>query len=71
MTLTVKLSEIESKIFTDSVNLTRKKISDIIRDSIFEKIENEFDLQSYYEGMQEFKKNPKTKTLKEMMELYG
>lgn len=71
MTLTVKLDEIESKIFSDYVNLSKKKISDIIRESIFEKIEDEFDLQSYYQGIKEFRKNPKTKTLKEMMEQYG
>lgn len=71
MTLTVKLDEIESNIFNDYLNITKKKISDIVRESIFEKIEDEFDLRSYYEGMKSFRKNPKTKSLKEMIEIYG
>ena len=47
-------------------------LSDLVRQAIMERIEDEYDLKIYYEAMEEFKKNPVTYTheeVKKMLEL--
>lgn len=47
-------------------------LSDLIRQAIMERIEDEYDLKLYNEAMEEFKKNPVTyshEEMKKMLEL--
>ena len=41
-------------------------LSDLIRNAVLEKIEDEYDLKAYYEAIEEYKKNSKTYTLDEV-----
>ena len=46
-------------------------LSDLIRNAVLEKIEDEYDLESYHKAIAEYKKNPKTYTMKEIKEELG
>ena len=73
MTISVRLNDKETDLIKAYAKLNNISISDLVRDAILEKIEDEYDLQCYYDAMEEFKKNPKTYTtdeLKQMMELW-
>ena len=41
-------------------------LSDLIRNAVLEKIEDEYDLECYKKAMEEYKKNPKTYTMDEV-----
>ena len=73
MTISVRLNDKDTELIKAYAKLNNISISDLVRDAILEKIEDEYDLQCYYDAMEEFKKNPKTYTtdeLKQMMELW-
>ena len=73
MTISVRLSDKESKLIKAYAEMNNISVSDLIRNAVMEKIEDEYDLKCYYEAMEEFKKNPKTYTheeVKKMMELW-
>ncbi len=73
MTISVRLNDEDTELIKAYAKLNNISISDLVRDAILEKIEDEYDLQCYYDAMEEFKKNPKTYTtdeLKQMMELW-
>ena len=73
MTISVRLNDEDTNLIKAYAKLNNISISDLVRDAILEKIEDEYDLQCYYDAMEEFKKNPKTYTtdeLKQMMELW-
>ena len=73
MTISVRLSDKDTKLIKAYADINNISISDLIRNAVIEKIEDEYDLKCYYEAMEEFKKNPKTYTheeVKKMMELW-
>lgn len=73
MTISVRLNDEDTDLIKSYAKLNNISISDLVRNAILEKIEDEYDLECYYKAMEEFKKNPKTYTteeLKQMMELW-
>ena len=73
MTISVRLNDKDTKLIKAYAEINNISISDLIRNAVIEKIEDEYDLKCYYEAMEEFKKNPKTYTheeVKKMMELW-
>ncbi len=73
MTISVRLNDKDTDLIKAYAKLNNISISDLVRDAILEKIEDEYDLKCYYDAMEEFKRNPKTYTtdeLKQMMELW-
>ena len=73
MTISVRLNDKDTDLIKAYAKLNNISISDLVRDAILEKIEDEYDLKCYYDAMEEFKKNPKTYTtdeLKQMMKLW-
>lgn len=71
MTISVRLNEKDTKLIKDYANMNNISISDLIRNAVIEKIEDEYDLECYNKAMEEYKKNPKTYTLKEVKEELG
>ena len=43
-------------------------VSELLRRSVMERIEDEFDLKAYEEAMAEYRKNPVTYSLEEVIE---
>lgn len=66
MTISVRLNDKDTKLIKAYADMNNISISDLIRNAVIEKIEDEYDLKCYYEAMEEFKKNPKTYTMEEV-----
>ena len=73
MTISVRLSDKDTELIKAYAKMNNISLSDLVRNAVLEKIEDEYDLKSYYEAMKEYKKNPKTFTheeVKEMMRIW-
>lgn len=71
MTISVRLSDKDTKLIKDYAELNNISLSDLIRNAIIEKIEDEYDLECYNNALKEFKNNPKTYTLEEVKKELG
>lgn len=73
MTVSVRLSDKDTKLIKAYADMNNISVSDLIRNAVIEKIEDEYDLKCYYQAMEEYKKNPKTYTheeVRKMIELW-
>lgn len=66
MAISLKLSEADSMLFKKFAEMNGITVSELIRSSVMERIEDEYDLKVYKKAMQEFKKNPVTYSLEEV-----
>ncbi len=66
MAISLRLSETDSMLFKKFAEMNGITVSELIRSSVMEKIEDEYDLKVYKKAMQEFKKNPVTYSLEEV-----
>lgn len=66
MTISVRLNEEDTNLIKTYAEMNNISLSDLIRNAILEKIENEYDLKCYEKAMQKYKDNPKTYTLDEV-----
>lgn len=57
-TMTIRLDSNEKKLIADYAETFGMSMSDFVRTSIMEKIEDELDLRSWYEAKAEFDKDP-------------
>lgn len=66
MTVSLRLNEKDAELIKKYAELNGISLSDLFRDSVMERIEDEYDLKCYEEAMAEYKANPKTYTLDEI-----
>ena len=66
MTVSVRLNKEDEKLIKAYADLNNISLSDLIRNAVIEKIEDEYDLECYKKAMEEYKKNPKTYTMEEV-----
>lgn len=66
MTISVRLNEKDAELVKAYAEMNNISLSDLIRNAILEKIENEYDLECYEKAMKEYKQDPKTYTLEEV-----
>ena len=66
MTISVRLSDKDVELIKASAQVNNMSLSDLIRNAVMEKIEDEYDLKSYNKAMEEYSKNPKTYTFNEV-----
>lgn len=71
MTISVRLSEEDTELIKAYATLNNISVSELIRNAVLEKIEDEYDLESYKKAIKEYKNNPKTYTLNEVKEELG
>ena len=71
MTISLRLSEQDAKLIKDYAKLNNISISDLFRQTVIEKIEDEIDLEAYNKAYEEYLKNPKTYTLEEVKKEFG
>ena len=71
MTVSLRLSDEDKKLFKSYAKSNRMTLSEFIRNTVLERIEDEYDLKVYREAVEEFKKDPTTYTLDEMKERLG
>ena len=66
MTISVRLNEEDTALFKSYADLNNITLSELVRNAVMEKIEEEFDLKCYEEAIKEYRENPKTYTLEEV-----
>lgn len=66
MTISLRLNEADTMLFKKYANLNGITVSELIRDSVIKRIEDEYDLKAYEEAMAEFRENPITYSLDEV-----
>ena len=72
MTISLRLSEKDAMLFKRYAELKNLTMTELVRQSVMEHIEDELDLQAYEEAMAEYRANPVTYTqdeVREMLEL--
>ena len=68
MTISVRLSDKDTELIKAYADMNNISISDLVRNAVMEKIEDEYDLECYKKAIEEYKKNPKTYTISEVKE---
>ena len=71
MTISFRLSETDSVLFKKYAEMNGISISELVRRSVLEHIEEEYDLQAYEKTLAEYKENPITYTLDEVEKELG
>lgn len=71
MTISLRLNDEDTVLFKRYAELNGITVSELLRQSVIERIEDEYDLNAYKEAMAEFKKNPVTYSLDEVEKELG
>ena len=71
MTISITLSDEDVSLFAKYAEMHNMSLSDFIRNTVLEKIEDEYDLKCYEEAIEEYKKNPVTRTFDEVVKELG
>ena len=66
-----RVSGEESELIMQYVKAKKISVSDLIREAVLEKIEDEIDLKLYEEAMAEYKNNPLTYTFDDIKKDLG
>ena len=69
MTISVRLNEKDTELIKAYAKLNNISLSELVRNAILEKIEDEYDLKAYEKAMKEYKKNPVTYNHEEVAEI--
>ena len=63
MTISLRLSEEDTLLIKKYAELNKLSVSDLIRQSVMERIENEYDLEIFDKALADYKSNPVTYSL--------
>ncbi len=63
MTISLRLNEEDSELIRAYAALNGMTVSELLRRSVLERIEDEYDLKAYEEAMAAYQKNPVTFSL--------
>ncbi len=66
MTISLRLSEEDTLLIKKYAEINSLSVSELIRQSVMEKIENEYDLEMFSKALAEYKENPVTYSLDEV-----
>lgn len=69
MTISLRMSNEETSLIKAYAAMKQLSVSELIRRTMIEKIEDEYDLKSYEKAMAEYKKNPITYSHEEVMKM--
>jgi RHH-type rel operon transcriptional repressor/antitoxin RelB len=70
-TVTVRLSNDDKNLITSYAQTKGVSVSDLVREAVLERIEDEIDLELYRQAMDEFRKNPVTYSFEEVAKDIG
>ena len=71
MTISLRLSDDDTMLVKKYAEINKISVSDLIRQSVLERIENEYDLEMFDKAMAEYKANPTTYSLDEVEKELG
>jgi RHH-type transcriptional regulator, rel operon repressor / antitoxin RelB len=69
MSISIRVNKKETDLIKKYAELNGLTLSEVMRQAILEKIEDEFDIFLYDKALQVHEENPKTYTLKEAKEI--
>lgn len=64
-TISLRLSDEDTKLLKKYAELNRISVSELIRRSVMERIEDEYDLEAFEKALAEYEANPVTYSLDE------
>lgn len=59
-TISLRLNDDDNNLIRKYAELNGMSVSDLIRQTVLDRIEDEYDLKAYAEAMEEYRKNPVT-----------
>ena len=68
MSISLRLNNEEDALFRKYAAMKKMSVSEMIRETVLEKIEDEYDLEAYDLAVEEYRKNPVTYTHREIIE---
>ena len=68
-TMTVRLSQQDKDVIAKYAETKGRSVSDIVREAILDRIEDELDLALYRKAIEEYQKNPASYSLEETAKL--
>lgn len=71
MTISLRLSDDDTMLIKKYAEINKMSVSDLIRQSVLERIENEYDLEMFDKALAEFKANPVTYSLDDVEKELG
>ena len=71
MAISLRLNDEDTMLIKNYAALHNISLSDLFRQAVMEKIEDEYDLVAYNKAMEEYKKDPETYTLEEVEKELG
>lgn len=71
MTISVRVNAQDDEIIRQYAAFNNISISELFRQSVLRRIEDEYDLKAYNEAKAEFDADPKTISHEELMKRYG
>lgn len=71
MTISVRLSDKDATLFKTYAKMNGMSMSELIRSSVMERIEDEYDIKVYEEAMMEYLSDPETYSLDEVEKELG
>ena len=66
MTISLRLSNEDFPLIKKYAELKKMSVSELVRQSVMERIEDEYDLKAYQKAMENFRKDPTTYSLDEV-----
>lgn len=71
MTISLRLNDADSVLFKRYAEINGLTVSELVRQSVLERINDEYDLQAFERAMDEYKANPVTYSLDEATKELG
>ena len=71
MAISVRLNIQDEKLFKSYAKTNNISLSELFRNAVFEKIEDEYDLAIYRESLEEYNKNPISYSHTEICRMLG
>lgn len=65
MTISLRLNDEDTMLIKKYAEINKISVSELIRQTVIERIENEYDLEMFDKAMAEYKNNPVTYSLDE------
>ena len=71
MTISLRLNEEDTLLIKKYAEINKISVSDLIRQTVMERIETEYDLEMFDKAMTEYKNNPVTYSLNDVEKELG
>ncbi|MGN0588268.1 MAG: type II toxin-antitoxin system RelB family antitoxin [Ruminiclostridium sp.] len=71
MTVSLRLSDDDAMLIKKYAETNGISVSELVRRSVLERIEEEYDLNAFEKAMEEYRKTPKTYSLDEIKKELG